>query len=143
MNEGIVEEPQGGTARILVTRAVRGVHPVVGEIARKLAGIDRIRLVRISPGLLRASSETTGGITGSPVTTPGHPAAIGVSLILDLDLHEVQFHEITSAVRGYGGRMVNAVLGAVPAGWHGVVLMDWSSGFWEAMVRRHRNLVIM
>ena len=133
---------QCGEPRIVVTKAVKVLHPAVGAIARNLADIDRISFVRVSPGLLQASSETSGGIIRNPITTPGHPTAIGVSLILDLDLQEVQFYEMTSAVRGYGGRMVDAVLRDLPAGWHGVVLMDWSSGFWEKMGRRHGNLVI-
>ena len=145
MKDGSAEErrEQGGKSKILVTRAARVVHPAVDAIARNLAEIDRISIVRISPGFLRASSETTGGVSGKPVTTPGHPTAIGVSLILDPDLQEVQFYEITSAVRGYGGRMVDAVLRDLPGGWTGVVLMDWSSGFWERMEGRHGNLVIM
>lgn len=131
-----------GRARILVTRAVKIIHPAVDAVASNLAEIDRILIVRISPGLLRASSETTGGIVENPVTTPGHPTAIGISLILDLDLRELQFYEITSAARGYGGRMVDAVLRDLPAGWNGVVLMDWSSGFWKRMGERHGNLVV-
>jgi len=129
--------------KILVTSRTKVIHPVVGEIAHRLAGIDVISVVRISPGLVRASSETTGGVIRRPITTPGHPTAVGVSLISDPDLHEVLFHEITSAVRGYGGRMVAAVLGALPEGWNGVVVMDWSSGFWESMRERHGNLVLM
>jgi hypothetical protein len=39
--------------------------------------------------------------------------------------------------------MVEAVVGALPEAWSGVVLMDWSSGFRDMMVRRHGNLVIM
>jgi hypothetical protein len=144
VKHGAVEDDrrQCGEPKILVTRTVKVVHPVVGAIARNLAEIDRISIVRISPDLLQASSETAGGGIGTPVTNPGHPTAIGVSLILDLDLQEVQFYEITSAVRGYGGRMVNAVLRDLPGGWNGFVLMDWSSGFWEKMGLRHGNLVI-
>lgn len=131
-----------GDARVLVSSAVRVVHPVVGVIAANLAGIDRITIVRISPDLLQASSESIGSAVERPVTTPGHPTAIGVSLILDFDVREVQFHEMTSAVRGYGARMVDAVLRDLPEGWTGVVLTDWSSGFWERMAERHANLMV-
>jgi hypothetical protein len=145
VEHGAVEagRERSGERKIRVTRTVRVVHPVVATIARDLAEIDRISVVRISPGLLQASSEAAGGGVGNPITTPGHPTAIGISLIPDPDLQEVLFHEITSALKGYGGRMVAAVLGALPEGWSGVVVMDWSSGFWERMMARHRNLVIM
>lgn len=143
--KGVCNVHAGGTgdARILISGAVEVVHPVVGVIATNLSEIDRISIVRISPGLLQASSESTGTAVQRPVTTPGHPTAIGVSLILDLDVREVQFYEITSAVRGYRGRMVDAVLRDLPEGWTGVVLMDWSSGFWERMAARHANLMLM
>ena len=37
--------------------------------------------------------------------------------------------------------MVKAVLRALPKGWRGVVLMDWSDGFWDKMKMKYRNLV--
>lgn len=78
-----------------------------------------------------------------PVTKPGHPTATGVSLILEEDREEVQFHEITAAVKGYGSKMVEAVLNALPRKWKAVVVMDWSDGFWKVMRRRHRRLVLL
>lgn len=78
-----------------------------------------------------------------PVTKPGHPTAIGISLILEEDRGEIQFYEITSAVKGYGSRMVEAVLKALPKKWKAIVVMDWSNGFWKAMRRRHRRIVLM
>jgi len=64
-----------------------------------------------------------------PVTKPGHPTAIGVSLIMEEDREEIQFYEITSAVKGYGSKMVEAVLNALPKKWEAIVVMDWSGGF--------------
>jgi hypothetical protein len=78
-----------------------------------------------------------------PVTQVGHPIAIGVSLILEEDREEIQFYEITSAVRGYGSKMVDAVMSALPKSWKAVVIMDWSDGFWKAMRRRHRRIILM
>lgn len=78
-----------------------------------------------------------------PVTKPGHPTAIGVSLILEEDREEIQFYEITSAVKGYGSRMVEAVLSALPRQWKAIVVMDWSDGFWKVMRRRHRRIMLL
>ena len=36
-----------------------------------------------------------------PVSTPGHPFAVGVHLILDFIFDGIQFFEITSVVKGY------------------------------------------
>jgi hypothetical protein len=129
-------------AQIVVSKKAQPLHPVVKGIVEALAGIDAMRLVRVTPGFLQASSETSGA-RRIPVTKPGHPTAIGVSLILEEEREEIQFYEITSAVKGYGSRMVEAVLGALPRKWKPVVAMDSSDGFWKKMRRRHRRIVLM
>ena len=130
-------------AKITVVRTVKAVHPVAEQIAENLAAIDAIRFVKISPELLRASSEVSEGRLKTPVTKPGHPTAIGVSLIVDAPYETVQFYEITSATKSYGAKMVDAVLRALPEGWTGVVVMDWSGGFWDKVREKHKNLEIM
>ena len=82
---------------------------------------------------LQASSEVTKGRIKTPITKPGHPTAIGVSLILDLDHKDIQFFEMNSATKEYGGKMVDAVLKDLPKVWNGVVVVDWSDGFWDKM----------
>jgi len=78
-----------------------------------------------------------------PVTKPGHSTAIEVSLILEEDREEIRFYEITSAVKGYGSKMVEAVLKALPRKWRAVIVMDWSGGFWKEMRRRHRRIMLL
>ena len=129
-------------AQIDVSKKAQPLHPVTKGIAEALGGVDAIRFVRVTPGFLQASSEASGARM-LPVTKPGHPTAVGVSLILEEDREEVQFCEITSAVKGYGSRMVEAVLDALPKKWKAVVVMDWSEGFWKAMRRRHKRIVLM
>ena len=129
-------------ARISVAKKAQPLHPVVGQITENLAEVDVIRFVRVTPGFLQASSETYGA-KKLPVTTPGHPTAIGVSLILEEGREEIQFYEITSAVKGYGSRMVEAVMDALPERWKAAVLMDWSGGFWQAMRRRHNRIILI
>jgi len=130
-------------SKITVSRTVKTVHPVAQQIAENLSAIEAIRFVKISPELLRASSEVSEGRLKTPVTKPGHPTAVGVSLIFDAPYKAVQFYEITSATKGYGTKMVDAVLRALPEGWSGVVVMDWSGGFWEKMSEKYENLEIM
>ena len=126
-----------------MARTVKAVHPVTWRIAENLSAIDVIRFVKISPDFLRASTEVAEGRLKTPVTKPGHPTAIGVSLILDAAYKTVQFYEITSATKGYGKKMVDEVLRALPEGWSGVVVMDWSGGFWKEMIEKYENLVIL
>ncbi len=132
-------------ARIRVSRKVQALHPVAEAMARNLAEVDPIRFIRILPDLLEASTEATAGRNKIPIIKPGHPSAIGVSIIMDLVCREIQFFAITSAKRGYGGKMVDAVMRALPADWKAVVLMgwDWSDGFWEHMSEKYANLEIV
>ncbi len=41
-------------------------------------------------------------------------------------MNGIQFFEITSAVKGYGKKMVKAVVTAIPDDWKAAVVMDWS-----------------
>ena len=130
-------------ANIKISREIKTLHPVVVNIANNLADIDLIRFIRISPDYLKASSETTNGRFKIPITKPDHPTAIGVCLILDLAYKDIQFYEINSVIRGYGGKMVDAVMKALPKDWNAVIIMDWSQGFWDKMKERYKNLVIL
>ena len=138
---GASQDCEASEAQITVSKRAQPLNPVIKEIAENLAGIDVIRFVRVTPGFLQASSEACGGGM-VPATKPGHPTAIGVSLIVEEDWEEIQFFEITSAIKGYGSRMVEAVLDALPKKWKAVVVMDWSGGFWKEMHRRHRRIVL-
>jgi len=64
-------------------------------------------------------------------------------IIIDFAFKDIHFFEINSPIKGYGGKMVEALLKDLPKGWSGVVAMDWSNGFWDKMKERHRNLEIM
>lgn len=137
--------PRLGTERraeIAISRQAKPVHPVVNQIVENLAAIDAIRIIKVTPGFLEASSEAIGA-RKQPATKLGHPTAVGVSLILDEVREEIQFYTITSAVKGYGSAMVEAVLVALPKQWGVFVLMDWSDGFWKVMRRRHRRIVLL
>lgn len=133
----------GDKAEIKISASVKEIHPVVEIIASKLATLDFINFIRITPENLLASSELTEGRFKTPVTKPDHPTATGVQLIIDRAFNVVQFYEITSSVQGCGGKMVDAVMKALPEDWQGAVVMDWSQGFWDKMEQRYSNLNII
>lgn len=93
--------------------------------------------------MILASSEVTQGRIKIPITQPDHPTAVGLSLILDFASNSVQFYGINSTVKGYGRKMVDAVFKSLPENWNGVVVMDWSDGFWDKMLKSYKNLEIM
>lgn len=131
------------TSKIRYVKKIKSVHPVVENIARNLAKIDIIKYITISKDYIKASNEITIGRNKIPITEIDHPTAVGVSLILELDYKVIQFYEMNSPVKGYGSKMVDAVISALPEDWSAVVVMDWSGGFWENMREKHRKLVIL
>ena len=130
-------------SKIRFIKKIKSVHPVVDNIAQNLAEIDIIKYITISDGYIKASSEVTTGLIKIPITKIDHLTAVGVTLLLELDYNVIQFYEMNSPIKGYGSRMVDAVIGALPEDWSAVVVMDWSRGFWDKMREKHRKLDIL
>jgi len=73
---------------IFVATNVKSIHPVVDRIVTKLCKIDLINYVRVTKEDIYASNEIKIiGRTKMPVSTPGHPSAVGVHLIMDFIHH--------------------------------------------------------
>ena len=136
-------ESESNLSKIRYIKKVKLVHTVVENIARNLAIIDIIKYITISDDYIKASSEVTTGRVKIPITKIDHPTAVGVTLLLELDYNVIQFYEMNSPVKGYGSKMVDAVIRALPEDWSAVVVMDWSGGFWEKMREKHRKLDIL
>ena len=129
---------------IFVASNVQSIHPVVDSIVTNLFKIDLINYARVSKEDIYASNEIKIiGRTKMPISTPSHPSAVGVHLILDFTFDGIQFFEITSAVKGYGEKMVNAVVTAIPDDWEAAVVMDYSWGFWDRMSEKYDRIVML
>jgi hypothetical protein len=131
------------SSKIRYIYRTKSFHPVVDNIAQNLAEIDIIKYITISKDYIRASSEITTGRSKIPITKVDHPTAVGVSLIFELDYNVIQFYEMNSPVKGYGSKMVDAVIQALPDDWSAVVVMDWSGGFWEKMREKYDKIDIL
>lgn len=123
---------------VTVSREVVELHPVAERIAIGLSKLDVIRYIKITSDFIAASSAVRG-IMRDPIATPGHPTATGIALLFHADYMTLDFYEINAARKGkgYGRKMVKAVLDALPADWKATVSMDWSDGFWAKMRRSY------
>lgn len=130
-------------SKIRFIKKLKYIHPVVEAIAQKLAEIDVIQYITVSEDFIRGSSEITTGHNKIPITKIDHPTAVGVSLLIELDHKVIQFYELNSPIKGYGTKIVDAVMRALPKGWSAVVVMDWSGGFWQKMKAKYDKIMIL
>jgi GTPase len=130
-------------SKIRYIQKPKSVHQIVEHIARNLAEIDIIKYITISKDYIKASSEVTTGRIKIPITKIDHLTAVGVTLLLELDYNVIQFYEMNSPVKGYGSKMVDAVINALPEDWSAAVVMDWSGGFWDKMREKYDKIVIL
>ena len=147
MSNKIIEIWKGQAANgktIFVATKVKTIHSVVDAIVKNLCEIDLIQYVRISQEDIQASNEIKiKGRIKIPISTTGHPSTVGVHLILDFAPNTIQFFEITSVVKGYGEKMVQAVMTALPDEWEACVVMDYSEGFWDKMAEKYDRIEVL
>ena len=147
MSNKAIETWKDSTAKgkqIFVAAGVKNIHPVVDSVVNQLIEIDRIQYVRVTGSDIQASSDIAiKGKVKVPVSTPSHPTAVGVHLIIDTTDNTIQFYEITSAVKGYGEKIVQAVMASIPDDWHVLVIMDYSDGFWDKMIEKYDKISIL
>ena len=142
IEEWKADVPKG--KQIFVSAGVKNIHPVTDRIVSRLLEIDRIQYVRVSPSDIQASSVISiKGKAKIPISTPSHPTAIGVHLIFEPAEKTIQFYEITSAEKGYGEKIVNAVMTSMPEVWQALVIMDYSDGFWDRMLRKYDKIIVL
>ncbi len=138
-----ISEVNNGKSVAVAVR-LKEIHPLADRIVRQLVYIDKIQYIWVGYDRIKASSEVKiEGNRKKPITTPGHPTAIGIDLIIERPLKAVQFYEIASAVKGYGEIMLMAVLDAIEPDWEVMIVMDFSMGFWDVMAERYEQVVIL
>ena len=128
------------STEIWTLKKAKIIDPLIETTVASLAELDVIRFVRITETSIQASSHLHDDKRKVPITKPFHPTAVGIYLVYDFDLKGMEFHEITSAIQGWGGRMVRASLKHLPPEWDAVLVFDWSNGFWDEMAKRFPNV---
>ena len=128
--------------RIRKAHSVRRVEPIFQRLATSLAQIPELRYIKIFPERLTASNILSEDGKKNPVVGVGAEGIVGVELLIDRSTKVVQFYAITSAVKGCGRKMVEAVIDTTPEDWQLAVVMDWSGGFWRKMEQEYPRIVV-
>jgi len=121
---------------------VRKVDPIYIQVSEELSKIDILQHVKIYNGRIQASNIMSTNGKKEPITTIGEENIVGVELLIDVPNKMIQFYSLTSSVKGYGDKIVSAIVNSVPNDWSIVVLMDWSHGFWKFMVEKYPRLIV-
>jgi hypothetical protein len=128
--------------RVRKAHSVKTIPPVFQQLATRLARIPELRYVKLFPERLTASNVLSADGKKNPVVIIGTEGLVGVELLIDVPHRSVQFFALTSAVKGCGRQIVDAVVSATPEDWFLAVPMDWSGGFWRRMAEEYPRLCI-
>ena len=125
------------------TNVRKNIHPLYMELATNLSKIEILKYIKIYNERIRASNYLSENKKKDPVVEIGGKDLVGVELLIDVPNKIVQFFSITSAVKGYGGEIISAVVSITADDWLIVIPMDWSGGFWEKMVAKYPRLIVL
>jgi len=128
--------------RIRKAHSVRRIDPIYQDLAMGLARIPELRHIKIFPERLTASNVLSQDGKKNPVVKIGGDGLVGVELLIDASTKVVQFYALTSAVKGCGRKMVQAVVAATPEDWHLAVVFDSSGGFWRKMMAENPRIIV-
>ena len=128
--------------RIRKAHSVRHIEPIYQNLVTSLAQLPELKYIKIFPERLTASNVLSQEGKKNPVVEVGAEGIVGVELLIDGSAKVVQFYALTSAVKGCGRKMVEAVIDATSEDWQLAVVMDWSGGFWQKMTEEYPRLVV-
>ncbi len=124
---------------IWIASSVKTMDPLIKKCVGKLAELEPIEFIKITSNSIIASNQTSDGRIKNPITKPNHQSAIGIRVIFDNQFKTLEFYEINSAIKGWGGKMVSAILDNLPLDWTPTLVFDYSDGFWKQMQRKYNQ----
>jgi hypothetical protein len=129
--------------RIFKATNVKKPHQVFLDLAESLSHIDTLRFIKIYNDSLCASNLLSTDKKKHPVTTMNQEGVIGVNLLINPEIKTVQFYSLASSPKGYGRKIVDAVVQGTPGDWNLVVVMDWSGGFLDKMIEEYPRIIVI
>lgn len=125
--------------QIWVISRIKKLPVEIVNMAVRLAKLDFIKYVRMCDETLAASSENYPKRPKVPLTYMNHETAIGIKVLYDTKYKTIDFYDINSPKKGFGGKMVDAIFQDFSKDWQPAVVMDWSNGFWDRMKEKYRQ----
>ena len=134
---------ESNDTKIFKATNVKKVHPIYLELAESLSRIDIIKFIKIYNGRLRAANLLSENKKKNPKTKIGEDGVVGVELLVNPSDKTIDFYSLTSSQKGYGRKIVEAIVTGTPEDWTLVVVMDWSGGFWQKMLNDYPRIIVL
>lgn len=134
---------ESSDTKIFKATNVKKVHPIYLELAESLSRIDIIKFIKIYNGRLRAANLLSENKKKNPKTKIGEDGVVGVELLVNPSDKTIDFYSLTSSQKGYGRKIVEAIVTGTPEDWTLVVVMDWSGGFWQKMLNDYPRIIVL
>lgn len=134
---------ESSDTKIFKATNVKKVHPIYLELAESLSRIDIIKFIKIYNGRLRAANLLSENKKKNPKTKIGEDGVVGVELLINPSDKTIDFYSLTSSQKGYGRKIVEAIVTGTPEDWTLVVVMDWSGGFWQKMLNDYPRIIVL
>ena len=121
----------------------KNIHPVYIQIAESLSRIEILQFIKIYNGRLCASNLLSDDKKKRPITKINQEGVVGVELLIHPEDNVIDFYSLTTSPKGYSRKIVESIIEAVSNDWILAVTMDWSSGFWNRMIKDYKQIVIL
>ena len=122
---------------------LKNIQPVFLDLAENLSHVDALHIIKIYNDSLCASNLLSTDKKKHPVTAMNQEGFIGVELLIYPDISTVQFYSLESSQKGYGRKIVDAVVRGTSDDWNLGVVMDWSGVFWDRMLEEYPRIVVL
>ena len=129
--------------KILKASNAKIIDKISLHLAESLAAIDILNYIKIYNDRIKASNLLSENKKKEPVTEIGKDGILGVELLIDPDNKTIQFFSLTSSEKGYGRKIVKAVVDATPVDWFIVVVFDSRGGFWQKMIEEFLRIAVI
>lgn len=87
------------------------------KMATRLADLDFIKYVGICDETLVASKKNCSNRPKVPITNMSHGTAAGIQIIYSRENKTINFYDINSPKKGFGGKMVGVIFKDFPEDW--------------------------
>lgn len=122
------------TEKIFKATNGKDIQPVYSHIAHSLLKIDALNHIKIFNNKIQASNLLSSNGKKTPLVHTGKKNVVALQLVIDSEEKTIEFTSVESNIKGYGRKLVFAVVEATPDDWTTGIAEGWINGFFRRMI---------